>query len=316
MKSPVLFLVGPTAVGKSKIALEVARELCGEIVSADSMQIYRGMDIGTAKPSQSELALIPHHLIDILEPSETFSAFEFYQKALAAIRLIYKKGKIPIIAGGTGFYIRTLLNGISPEAGDAAEIRKKLEEDVKERGLNVLYEDLKKIDPVRAGKIMPQDKKRILRALEIYGISGKKPSEMTKNLNSLEDQGFAPVVIGLTLEREVLYRRIEKRVEQMFENGLVKEVQQLKNASLSKTARQAVGYKEILDFYKERTGNGEIPQDKIKEEIKKNTRHLAKRQWTWFRKEKGIEWLDAADPAISEVVLSRFREANTPQKKS
>lgn len=313
MRNSVLFIVGPTAVGKSKIALEVALELQGEIISADSMQVYRGMDIGTAKPTKPDRAIVPHHLIDILDPSESFSAFDFYEKSLANIRAIAERGCLPMVVGGTGFYIRTLLAGISPEIGDTREIREKLDAETAACGLSVLYDRLKEIDPDRANKIMPRDKKRILRALEIFEISGKKPSTLPTSSISLESLGFNPIIVGLTMDRKILYERIQQRVDQMFDQGLLSEVQQLKTQDLSKTAQQAVGYKEILDRLKDPQNlDKPLMLEKISEDIKMNTRHLAKRQWTWFRKEKNVYWLDALGPSVPSEVIEYVRSALKP----
>ncbi|HTL47412.1 MAG TPA: tRNA (adenosine(37)-N6)-dimethylallyltransferase MiaA [Verrucomicrobiae bacterium] len=284
----MLFLVGPTAAGKSKIALLVARRLGGEIISADSMQVYRGMDIGTAKPSAAERKEIPHHLIDLVEPSESFSVYEFRRRALAAIQDIVSRKKLPIVAGGTGLYVRSLLEGLSPQPGGDALFREKMEQTVSSEGIERLYKDLKKCDPESAARIKPTDKRRIIRALEIRAVSGKSAGEWYASKEGLTDLGFEPLVLGITRERSFLYREIEKRVDEMFEKGLVREVRLLARQELSKTAFQAVGYKELLLSGPELSGR---EADAAKDLIKKNTRHLAKRQMTWFRKEKNIQWL-------------------------
>lgn len=310
MKKPVLFLVGPTAVGKSSLALEISPPLNAEIISADSMQVYRGMNIGTAKPSAKDLKSIPHHLIDILDPTQNFSAFSFYQQAFQAIQDITSRNKIPLVVGGTGFYIRTLIQGIFEELGETGEIRERIEKETNEKGLSFQYSRLKEIDLERSKKIMPNDKKRILRALEIYEVSGKKPSELPESCVSLETLGYQPVIAGLMMEREKLYQNIEKRVSQMLEHGLIDEVLKLRKINLSKTARQAVGYKEILDQLDQSNLNHESKRA-IQSKIILNTRHLAKRQITWFKKERGITWFDVQTSRITDLLVTHFKASLT-----
>ena len=284
----VLFVVGPTCAGKSDAAQELAKRLGGEIVSADSMQVYKGMDIGTAKPSLRARKEIRHHLIDIVTPSAAFSAFRFRQLALKAIRKICAKGKIPIITGGSGLYARVLLEGISGQPGADSAFRKKLAETASKKGLPGLYEKLRLQDPAAAAKIKPADEKRIIRALEIIHVSGRTPSDWYEKKVSLRDLGFDPVVIGITKDRAILYRDIEKRVDQMFRKGFVREVRKLFPKRLSKTAREAIGYREILEALR-RPDFKSVPPG-VKEIIKRNTRRFAKRQMTWFRRDKEILW--------------------------
>ncbi|MBI3314299.1 MAG: tRNA (adenosine(37)-N6)-dimethylallyltransferase MiaA [Candidatus Omnitrophica bacterium] len=288
MKPLVFFLLGPTAVGKSKIAVELAKRLKGEIISADSMQVYRGMDIGTAKPSKKDQKQSPHHLIDILSPARSFSAFEYRKKALAKIRQITRRKRTPMVVGGSGLYVRSLLEGISGQPGANWKIRRKLEREAKIRGLAELYRRLERLDSMAAKKIKASDEMRIIRALEIREISGKNPSQWhQKKEGALETLGFQPVVIGICRPRPELYENINARVDEMFRKGLVREVKKLAQGRLSRTARLAVGYKEIL-----KSLAGEISLQAAKEDIKKNSRHLAKRQITWFKKEKGIHWVE------------------------
>ncbi len=287
MKPLVLFLVGPTASGKSTIAIELARQLNGEIISADSMLVYKGMDIGTAKPSKAERKKVPHHLIDLFAPSRSFSVFDYRKRAVAKIREISKRGKLPVVAGGSGLYVRAILNGLSIQPGPNPVLRKKLKAEAKQKGLEVLYARLQKADPARAAKIKAGDEKRIIRALEILDRVEKDPALLDKKTESLEELGFRACVIGIEKDRARLYADIERRVDLMFKKGLVVEVKRLlKKGRLSKTALQAVGYKEIVDCLR-----GRCSQQEAKDLIKKNSRHLAKRQFTWFRREAGIQWI-------------------------
>ncbi len=292
MKRPVLFIVGPTAVGKSEMAIRLAKHLSGEIISADSMQIYRGMDIGTAKPSLHDRAQIPHHLIDILEPSEEFSAFHFYEKTLSLINDIANRNKVPMIVGGTGFYIRSLLQGIHSELPKSADIRLRYEQEVCDHGLESVYQELKEKDPERAMKIAPQDKKRIIRALEILEISGMKPSQLPQTYPSFESLGFRSVVCGILFERKNLYERIHQRVDQMIQSGWVDECRKLLKIDLSVTAFQAIGYREI---FRHLQNPEQYSIEQAADDIKLHTRHLARRQIIWFKKEKEIQWFDGAE---------------------
>lgn len=292
MKPVVLFLVGPTAVGKSQLALALAKKINGEIVSADSMLVYRGMDIGTAKPTTAERKKIPHHLIDIIDPSRNFSVFQYRRKALQKIKAIIKRKKIPIVTGGSGLYVRALLKGIAPFPGTDMKLRRQLERELKnEGGLQSLFFRLQEMDPLRASSIDSKNPRRVIRALEV-AVQMKEQGTVfpeTKE-ESLRHLGFEPYVIGITKERESLYRCIEARVDKMFNRGLCKEVRSLLKGKLSKTARQAVGYKEVIGFLK-----GEYSEERARELVKINTRHLAKRQWTWFKREEGLLWLETGE---------------------
>lgn len=286
MKSPILFIVGPTASGKSKLALELARLLDGEILSADSMQVYRGMNIGTAKPSRRDQQTVRHHLIDIVSPSRPFSAFHYRKLALQKIREIMERGKIPIVSGGSGLYVRALQQGFSGQPGPSAACRRRLALAARKNGVPWLHDKLRKMDFVTANKIDVQDKKRIIRALEIHKLSGRKVSDWYGKRETLNDLGFESIAIGITKDRQGLYEEINKRVDRMFRRGFVREVQKLERGKFSKTAAQAVGYKEIRSALK-----GQMSLEAAKELIKRNTRRLAKRQMTWFKREPGIEWI-------------------------
>lgn len=299
MKNIVLFIVGPTASGKSELACRLARSLETEIISADSMQIYRGMDIGTAKLSGSERQEIPHHLIDICDPSEEFTVYHYRELALAKIKALSVQKKIPIVAGGTGLYVRALLEGLSAQPGEDAQIRKKLEEEMEQQGAHAMHKKLIAVDPGAELRIHPNHKRRIIRALEIYEMTGRPASEWYAEKTSLRDLGYEPLVFALSVEKSILHERINRRVDQMFEEGLVEEVRRISELNPSKTALQAVGYKEVLPYFESGSSNAALDLLAVKDAVKKNTRYLAKRQMTWFRKEKGVVWI----PVTAEADL-------------
>lgn len=291
MKDKIIVVLGPTATHKSEVALELVKAYPVEIASADSMQFYKGMDIGTAKVPKEIRALIPHHFIDIIDITEEYSVGQYKREFSKLSDEIYKKGKVPLIVGGSGLYIRAVTENFPVEVSPPRdpELRKSLE--------SYQIEELKKIaegiDPESALKVF--DKKRLIRIIEFYKQTGKRMSEI-RNPKSR----FKFLKIGLTKPREILYRDIDKRVDRMIELGLVDEVKALKEMypHWSKTARQAIGYKEILEVF-ERT----LSLDEAIEEIKKNTRHLAKRQITWFKKENGVIWFNSTelDKVLSEI---------------
>lgn len=291
----VLFIVGPTAAGKSALAVALAKKLGGEVLSADSMLVYKGMDVGTAKPTKKERGNIPHHGMDLISPTKSFSVFAYRQYALKTIRDIVKRGKKPIVAGGTGFYVRALLEGLSPLPGTNAPIRRKLEREAREKGLPALYSRLLKIDPSRAKAIGPHNQRRIIRALEIYLTSGKKPSKSGPKVPGLRQLGYRPIVIGIHRDREALYGKINRRVDAMFRRGLVREVKRLMRKKFSQTSLQGVGYKETLDWFR---GGCDRPLAEVKDRIQQATRHFAKRQWTWFKRERGIRWVWWPEKAV------------------
>lgn len=293
---PVLFIVGPTASGKSSLGLALASELNAEIISADSMQIYQGMDIGTAKPTLAEQKKVPHHLIDIITPEQSFSVSEYYTRALQAIQDIDSGSKLPMVVGGTGLYVKALIEGLSNFPGESKALRKEYEEIIQSQGLEALTSRLKKIDPNYAAQIDLENPRRVIRALEILEQSGKKYSELEKGKKSLQDFGFEPYVLGVTKPREVLYEDINKRVDLMLAEGLLEEARALSKRSLSQTASQAVGYKELFEYL-----HGQCDLPRATELIKQNTRNFAKRQLTWFRKNPPHVWLDVADYSAAEL---------------
>ncbi len=281
-KIPLIAVVGPTASGKSEYALKQARELGGEIISGDSMQIYRKMDIGTAKPTAEEMREIPHHLIDVADISEVFSAARFVELASRAIEDISSRGKVPIIAGGTGLYIDTLISGTELSATeDDPKLRQELFDFANEFGAEALHQRLKDVDPESARAIHPNNVKRVARALEIYIKTGETKTEADRK-SRLKESIYDPYIVYIRPnERETLYERIDNRVEKMFDLGLEDEVKHLYQAGLESTptASQAIGYKEFYPYFK-----GEAHIEDVKQAICLNTRHYAKRQMTWFNR--------------------------------
>ncbi len=288
-KKPLVILTGPTAVGKTALSIALAKKIDGAVISADSMQVYKHMDIGSAKITPQEMQGVSHYLIDELEPSEEFHVVRFVELAKKYMQEIYDAGKIPIIVGGTGFYIQALLYDIDfteQECDDA--YRRSLEQLAREKGAGVLHDMLRKVDPESAEAIHANNQKRVIRALEFYHLSGKKISEH----NEKERQKSSPYRFAyfvLTDERARIYANIDKRVDIMIERGLVKEVENLKAMGCHRNmvAMQGLGYKEILDYL-----DGSKTLDEAIYLIKRETRHFAKRQLTWFRRERDVIWLD------------------------
>ena len=287
----LVIVLGPTAVGKSVTAIRLAEKFKGEVINCDSMQVYKGFDIGTDKIPSSQRKNIPHHLIDIADPSTQFTAAEFVKGALAAIESIRVKKSLPIIAGGTGLYLKALLEGLFPEEVKDPAIRIRLEQQAKKMGLEFLHEQLLKVDPDYANKIGNRDRIRIIRALEVFTATGKPISAHFRNTRSPVDD-FHILKIGLKLERPVIYERIEARVDRMFERGIVKEVQSLlaEGVELDAPPFRALGYSQVLRHLK-----GDISLEEAIDLTKIETRHYAKRQMTWFRKMPGIQWFEADD---------------------
>jgi len=299
----LVIVLGPTAVGKSAIAIRLAQEFRGEIINCDSMQVYKGFDIGTDKISQDNRKSIPHHLLDIADSSTQFTAAEFVRHTLEAIESIRKRQTLPIIVGGTGLYLKSLLEGLFPEGKKDPAIRDRLERQAKENGLEFLRESLLKVDPVYAKKIGERDKIRIIRALEIFHATKIPISEHFANTSSMVDDFFI-LKIGLTLERSVIYKKIEDRVDQMFERGIVEEARGLleKGVNPDSPPFRALGYKQVLHHLR-----GDISLEEAIDLTKKETRHYAKRQMTWFRRREGIRWFDPHDfSEISEYVAKKL----------
>lgn len=282
-KQKIIIIAGPTGVGKTALSIEVAKKFNCEIVSADSIQIYKKLDIGSAKVTEKEKDGIVHHLIDIVETSQNFSAGDYVRLAEEAINKIIKKGKTPLIVGGTGMYIQSLLFEIGAQCGKDEEYRKELQQLAEEKGSEHLHKMLEKIDKESAEKIHPNHLPRIIRALEIYHLTGKPKSEQKNATESKYDY----LLFGLTAEREVLYQRINTRVDKMIDSGLLNEVQELINQgiTLENQCMQGIGYKEPYMFL-----TGQISREEFIELLKQNSRHYAKRQLTWFRSMPNVIW--------------------------
>lgn len=296
-KKKLIILTGPTAVGKTELSIKLAKAVNGEIISADSMQVYKRMDIGSAKIREEEMNGIKHYLLDILEPSEEFNVVLFQQYAKAAMEEIYAKGKIPIIVGGTGFYIQSVLYDIDFTETDKNDaLREKYETIAKVDGEDVLHEMLRAVDPVSADSIPKQNVKRVVRALEFYEETGT-PISLHNEEQRQKEAPYNFAYFVLNDERENLYERINKRVDIMVSDGLVDEVKSLKSEGLNSTmvSMQGLGYKEILDYLDEK-----ITLDEALYIIKKNTRHFAKRQITWFKRERDVVWVNKNEFAYDE----------------
>lgn len=310
MSKPLIILTGPTAVGKTELSIKLAQALNGEIISADSMQVYRHMDIGTAKITDSQMQGIPHHLIDILEPAEAFHVCLFQQSAKAALNGIYERNRVPIVVGGTGFYIQALLYDIQFDPDeDKTEIRRELEKIKETRGPDALYRELERVDPRSAAVIHKNNVKRVMRALEYFRQTGRSISEH----NDTERNRISPYdscYFVLNDERSLLYESIDKRVDSMMEKGLEQEVEHLIRSGCKQdmVSMQGLGYKEMFSYLE-----GGCTLQEAEDAIKQNTRHFAKRQLTWFRREKDVIWLDKQelgrdDTRILKHMLSAIKQ--------
>ena len=312
-RKPLIILAGPTAVGKTSLSIRLAKETGGEIISADSMQVYRHMDIGSAKITKEEMDGVSHYLVDVLEPEEEFNVVRFQQMAKEAAEKIWEKGKIPLVVGGTGFYIQALLYDIDFTENDGDEsYRRQLEQKASdEEGASELYEMLKTVDPKAAQEIHPRNIKRIIRALEFYHQTGRKISEHNETQRQKESP-YNYAYFVLTDERSRLYERIDQRVDLMMEQGLLDEVRYLKERGVRKdsTAMQGLGYKELYAYLE-----GEYPLDEAVRIIKRDTRHFAKRQLTWFKRERDVIWADKSvirqeEEKLADYMLGYLREKN------
>ncbi|WP_274954136.1 tRNA (adenosine(37)-N6)-dimethylallyltransferase MiaA [Anaerostipes butyraticus] len=300
---PMVVLTGPTAVGKTELSIQLAQKLDGEIISADSMQIYQKMDIGTAKIRKEEMDGIPHHLIDVLDPSEEFNVARFQEMAKDALAGIYRRGRIPLIVGGTGFYIQGLLYDIdfTKEEQDF-RYRENLQKKAKEEGAQAIHKMLQAVDPASAQKIHPNNIKRVIRALEFYHLNGRKISEHNEQ-ESRKESPYRFAYFVLNQNRTTLYERINHRVDLMLEAGLVEEVRRLKEAGYGKNlvSMQGIGYKEVLDYL-----DGKMTLEETADQIKKDTRHFAKRQLTWFGREKEVIMIDKDKYETEEEILEHM----------
>tara|TARA_B100000315_G_scaffold253559_1_gene292594 strand:- start:14231 stop:15163 length:933 start_codon:yes stop_codon:yes gene_type:complete len=306
---PLIIIAGPTATGKSERAIHLAKRLNSEIISADSMQVYCYFDIGTAKPTINNRKTIPHHLIDIINPDEEYSAGKFKKDAEKIINKIHTKEKIPIVSGGTGLYINTIARGLSMAAPSDPELRKNLRESLKKEGSRAMHSELLKVDPDAAKKINPADKFRIERALEVYYLTGKPMSSLQSSEKHKTNQ-YDVLYIILNLDRSLLYQRINERVDRMIEKGLVDEVSSIISRGYSGQLKpfQSIGYKEIIQYL-----SNELTLEEAVKKIKKETRNFAKRQLTWFKKVPSPEWIkvdfkkpEMTDEAIYAAVQKHF----------
>ncbi len=300
----LIILSGPTAVGKTELSLRLAKTVGGEIISADSMQVYRGMDIGTAKIREDEMQGVPHHLIDIIEPEEEWNVLEFSTRAKKCCEEIYKRGHIPIVTGGTGFYIQALLYDVAFTEEKDNSVRQRLTEEYEKYGEDVLYERLREVDPASCLIIHRNNVKRVIRALEFYELNHYPISEHNKRENEKKSP-YDFVYFVLNDDRQKLYERIDRRVDKMLECGLLDEVRGLiaRGLDLSYVSMQGLGYKEIYRYL-----SGEISLDEAVYILKRDTRHFAKRQLTWFRREKDVVYIDRSELKTEDKMLDKILE--------
>lgn len=306
MSDPLIILTGPTAAGKTKLSIELAKAVDGEIISADSMQVYKHMDIGSAKIRPEEMQGVKHYLVDILEPTEDFNIVRFQQYAKQAIAEIYEKGKIPIIVGGTGFYIQSVLYDIDfQESDEDTVLRAELEQLAHEKGVEYLHDMLKECDPKAAHEIHANNVKRVIRAIEFYRQTGRKISEHNETERE-KKSAYDSRYFVLNDQRERLYEKIDQRVDMMMEAGLVDEVKQLMDMGCKRdsTAMQGLGYKEIISYL-----SGEISLEQAVYIIKRDTRHFAKRQLTWFRRERDVIWVEKDQFAYDDQKMLNYIKA-------
>lgn len=295
-KEKLVAVVGPTAVGKTKVSIELAKAFDGEVINGDSMQVYKGMDIGTAKITDKEKEGIPHHLFDMKDPIESYSAAEFQERARAFVTEINQRGRIPVVVGGTGMYIKSLTHHYNfSETDSDVEFREKMEIYYSEYGGEALYQKLKAADPESAEQIHPHNVRRVIRALEIYHVTGVPASQRRKQeLTS----PYQLALVGLSMDRELLYERINKRVDQMMEQGLLEEVSLLyHNGVRNCQSVQAIGYKEIYSYLQ-----GECTLEEAVERLKRNSRRYAKRQYTWFRRQMDVHWFEITPGEIGKKI--------------
>jgi len=308
-------LIGPTAVGKTKLSIELAKRFNGEIISGDSMQIYKGMDIGTAKITKEEMEEIPHHLIDIIDPDDSFSVAEFQTLVREKISEITKRGKMPFIVGGTGLYIQAVLYDYQfEETKTDARYRSELEAFAEAKGAEALHDRLKEVDPLSAEKIPYQNMRRVIRALEILHVTGKKASERQEEQQ--KEMLYDAAIIGLTMDRELLYSRINERVEKMLDAGLLEEAKGFYDQKLRDCQSiQAIGYKELYKYF-----DGFSTFEEAIEELKQNSRRYAKRQFTWFRNKMSVQWFNMTECVKNNHIekkveeISSFLEGKLKQK--
>lgn len=303
-KQPLIVVVGPTASGKTAVGIELAKEYNGEVVSADSMQIYKGMDIATAKPDEEEMQGIPHHLISELEPTSSFSVAEYVKLAQQKIEDIAARGKLPILVGGTGLYVSSLIDNINfDNAITDGSVRRKLTEEAERIGNEAMLEKLREIDPEAAEKIPAANLVRIIRALEVYEVTGI-PFSRHKELNRMQGSLYNACMIGLTYkDRSVLYDRINRRVDIMLEKGLIEECRAVYENEKLGTVCQAIGYKELIPYF-----DGVKPKEECIDKIKQYSRNYAKRQLTWFRRDERIQWVEIEEDTAFSTIIAECKK--------
>lgn len=299
---PLVVIVGATAVGKSAIGVQVARTIGGEVISGDSMQVYRGMDVGTAKLTPAEMQGVPHHLIDILDPVEPFSAADFQERAHRLIREIDGRGKIPLLVGGTGLYVQSVVDEYDfPEMGVDLDLRERLRREADAIGPDHLHALLSRVDPTAAARIHPNDRKRMIRALEVYHLTGRPISSYGR----VARQEYRPLMFGIAMDRDRLYRRIDERVDGMFASGLVDEVRGLldRGCGPDLNSMQGLGYRQVAGYLLGRYNLAEAVRS-----VKRETRKFAKRQQTWFRRDPRIMWLEMGENSSNDEKNANIRE--------
>jgi tRNA dimethylallyltransferase len=284
---PVVVIMGPTAVGKSRVAVEVAKAFETEVLAADSRQVYCGMDIGTDKPSREERQAVPHRLIDLVNPDEAFNAGLYRRQAVNEMERLYRDGCLPLLVGGTGFYVRTLLKGLCDAPQSDPDVREVLLREAKDQGYDHLYARLVEVDPAAAARLHPRDESKVIRALEVFQLSGRRMSEFQRE-HGFAERPFSALIIGLNRDRAALYRRIEERIDWQLAHGLIEETRRLltQGYQRSSAAMKGLGYRQVAEHLA-----GEYDGIEMVRRFKRDTRHFSKRQMTWFRKEPGIQWL-------------------------
>jgi tRNA dimethylallyltransferase len=299
---PLVVIVGPTAAGKSQIAILVAKALGTEVLTADSRQVYRGMDIGTDKPTAAERQGVPHRLIDLVDPDQPFNTGEFRRQAVTEIARLHHEGRVPLLVGGTGLYVRTVLRGLWEGPPADWEFRRSLEREAGVKGADWLYRRLVQVDPESARRLHPNDRVKIVRALEVHHLLGRPLSEEHKR-HAFADTPFVPLLIGLTRERTALYRRVDDRVELELAKGLVEETKQLMDRGYGRQlgSMKGLGYKQMAGYLA-----GDYDYDEAVRRLKRDTRRFAKRQMTWFRKEPGMQWRSVEDTESPAQVAERI----------
>lgn len=287
LAKPVVVIVGPTAVGKSRIAVEVAKAFETDVLTADSRQVYRGMDVGTDKPASEERQAVPHRLIDLVDPDESFNAGLYRRRAIDEIERLYRDCRLPLVVGGTGLYVRTLLKGLCDAPPADPIMREALRQEAEDQGYDRLYARLVDVDPVIAARLHPRDESKVIRALEVYQLSGRRMSEFQQE-HGFAERPFAALMIGLNRDRDMLYRRIEGRIDWQLAHGLIEETKQLlaQGYRRDSAAMKGLGYRQVAEHLA-----GEYDAAEMVRRFKRDTRHFSKRQMTWFRKEPGIQWL-------------------------